>query len=129
ETLLEAGANPDIQSDEESYHAGSTALIKVASSYTSYFADNAHTLIERLVAAGADVNLQDRAGNTALMWAIAWPYNNRPNIRVIQALLAAGADLDLQNNDGCTALTYARQQSSQHEAFTPVLEMLQHFLD
>ena len=84
---------------------------------------------------GADVNLQDEDGNTALMWAVSSAYTeavkaliaanadvNLQNIygetalmwaaskgdtEIVKVLIAAGADLNLQNNSGSTALIWA----------------------
>lgn len=57
--LIEAGADPNIQSEEEGPGEGTTALMKVASSYICHFAENAQELIRLLVTAEADLNLQD----------------------------------------------------------------------
>jgi ankyrin repeat protein len=54
---------------------------------------------------GAQVNLQDKHGRTALMYA-----SKEGNIALIQRLLDCQADSTLKDNEGNTALTYAIQQ-------------------
>lgn len=50
-----------------------------------------------LVRAGANPNLRDNRGNTALIEA-AW------DVDAVRALIGAGADVNAQNNEGLTAL-------------------------
>ena len=63
--LLDAGADPNLGSDEE-FEKGTTALMYVAS---SFFASNRAEVIKFLVDRGADVNAQNEQGKTALMMA------------------------------------------------------------
>jgi hypothetical protein len=60
--------------------------------------------LKRLLAAGADTNMTDTNGITALMLAAD---NN--HIEAVKLLLAAGALVDMQNNVGGTALMCATQ--------------------
>ena len=55
--------------------------------------------VRRQVARGVNPNLTDEHGNTALMRAAFWGYEE-----IVQYLLNAGANLHLQNNSGRTAL-------------------------
>jgi hypothetical protein len=50
-------------------------------------------ILEILIHAGADLNLQDHSGNTTLMWATHW--DNLPAVRL---LLSGGADGKLKNH-------------------------------
>ena len=60
-------------------------------------------MTDSLIKAGADLNLQDKDGYTALMWAIK---NN--NIGVAKILISGGADLKLRSiGGGQSALTLA----------------------
>jgi len=52
-----------------------------------------------LIDAGADLNVQDACGNTALIVAV-----RDRNLDMANLLIDAGADLNLQNKDGKTAL-------------------------
>lgn len=67
---------------------------------------NNQLLITRLIAAGANLNLQDNDGNTALMHAID---KEKPAIAIylIEAGIGAGANLDLQDKAENTALMHA----------------------
>jgi ankyrin repeat protein len=47
--------------------------------------------VQALIGAGADLNLQDKFGVTALMWA-----SRKGHTATVQALIGAGADLNLQ---------------------------------
>ena len=122
--LLEAGANPNIQSDEDGPDEGTTALMKVASSYTCHFAENVQEIIRLLVTAGADLNIQDQSGRTALIHGLlTWGYS-KPAVEAIQILIALGTDLDIQDNAGKTALMYAQEQCQIHASFFEVVEQL-----
>ena len=69
--------------------------------------------IERLLAAGANVNAQDSYGDTALMLASAFPQGIYPEQHVIvELLLKAGARVNTRNNIGDTALMVATHKDS-----------------
>ncbi|XP_053384169.1 serine/threonine-protein phosphatase 6 regulatory ankyrin repeat subunit A-like [Mercenaria mercenaria] len=63
-------------------------------------------IVEALVKAGADVNVQEEKGNTALHLAA-----ERENSGCVEALTEADADVNLQNIEGCTALHLASGSS------------------
>ena len=121
--LLEAGADPDIQSDDDGSDEGTTALMKVASSYTCHFAENAQEMIRLLVTAGANLNLQDNAGKTALIHSVTQGYSV-PMAKATQELITLGADLNIRDNASKTALIYAQQQRQQHASFAEIVEQL-----
>lgn len=62
-------------------------------------------LIERLLALGCDINLQDKKGKTALFWAFE---NN--NIDTINQLLEYNASLLIRNKFGLNVLDFAHAQ-------------------
>ncbi|SDX46576.1 Ankyrin repeat-containing protein [Modestobacter sp. DSM 44400] len=93
--LLDRGADPDAGA---LHAAAATARPQV---------------VERLLAAGADVDRRDRnTGRTALHAAVdAPPTGNVP--AVVRLLLAAGADVNATTNDGASALDICRVASAQ----------------
>ena len=64
--------------------------------------------VKLLIENGADINLQDKDGDTALMWA-----SNRSNKDVVEILIENGADINLKNKDGDTALILASNRRNQ----------------
>jgi ankyrin repeat protein len=58
-------------------------------------------VVERLVAAGANVNATDEVGQTALHLAA-----KKGKLEVVKRLLSAGADVNLKDEAGGTALSY-----------------------
>lgn len=60
----------------------------------------------QLLDLGADVDLQDRAGNTALHFASAWGH-----LSLVQLLIERGCSLAVKNTEGSTASDYAYSHS------------------
>ncbi|CBQ68334.1 conserved hypothetical protein [Sporisorium reilianum SRZ2] len=60
----------------------------------------------QLLDLGADVDLQDRAGNTALHFASAWGH-----LSIVQLLIERGCSLAVKNVEGSTASDYAYSHS------------------
>lgn len=56
-----------------------------------------------LIASGADVNIPDNQGKTAIMWATV----SDENLDIVQDLIAHEADLNAKDNMGATVLSYA----------------------
>ena len=61
-------------------------------------------LVRLMAAKGADLNVRDRSGATALMWAA---FNDAGDPAMVEALLAMGADPLASNKAGETALDWA----------------------
>jgi ankyrin repeat protein len=59
-------------------------------------------VVDQLLAAGADANRRNAAGDTALLWAA-----QEGDLAMVDSLLAAGADLDLATDAGHTPLLRA----------------------
>jgi ankyrin repeat protein len=97
--LLEAGANPNILSDDDGLGKGMTALMLVAG---SFFASNRQAIAKLLIANGADVNQQGLRGKTAIVYAALAGSGYQD---CVETLIAAGADLDLRDDRGHTVLT------------------------
>jgi hypothetical protein len=86
--LLQAGANPNFQTNQ----IRRTALMMAVEGRP-----NEEQLVQILIDAGADLNLQDYRGNTAIMLT---PKNEYLNYFTM--LYLAGADLTIANNNGQT---------------------------
>ena len=105
ELLLAAGV--DVNAADTFQHE--TALMRAA-------AEGHAVVVDRLLAAGADPNLQARVtelkerknadhpsgGFSALMWAV-----RNGHVDIVHRLVAGGADLNLRNGDGATATMIA----------------------
>ena len=65
------------------------------------------TLRLETVDAGAQLDLQDDEGYTALMDA-----SGEGHTEIAVALISAGGQLDLQNDDGCTAMPHRVRTST-----------------
>ena len=84
----------DWQNPEDNFH---TCLINAA--YRNF-----PGMVELIVQSGANLDLKDAFGNTALTWAAI-----HSNVSVMRVLLVAGADVDARNDKGETALLKAVQ--------------------
>jgi ankyrin repeat protein len=89
--LLQSGFNINTQ-----HKTTGTTVLMIASSYYYY-----EDMVEHLISKGADVNLKDNDGKTALLWASS---NSLENAKV---LLANGAKVDESANDGMTPFIQA----------------------
>ena len=77
--------------------AKNTALHRAAS-------DHRADIVEILLRHGADVEIRDDNGETALHWATGGSLNN---VKVVELLLSHGADVNAKDNRGWTALDWA----------------------
>ncbi|WP_100643439.1 ankyrin repeat domain-containing protein [Alteromonas facilis] len=73
-----------------------------------YFNDDAVELAQTLIDAGAEVNLQDERGDSALHMA-----GYQGDLERVKFLVAQGADLNLQDNQGNTLLMDAQRRGQQ----------------
>lgn len=130
-TLLELGVNVNAKNGD-----GKTALMHIFEQFslirtvlkpekfkdieeTKYRMSDFSKLTKLLIDYGADVNIRDNNGNTALMYALCAKENigkqNNAHIslvkseysRQIKLLIQAGVDVNVQNYQGQTALMYA----------------------
>jgi ankyrin repeat protein len=59
--------------------------------------------VKELIKSGANIDIQDKEGWTALMLASRYS-NDTSSLETVKELIKSGANLNLQNNDGFTAL-------------------------
>lgn len=90
--LLAAGADPNARCERD----GATALMRNACL-------GSEAINELLLAARADLDLQDKEGKTALMCAVEFNHS-----KIALALMGAGAKLDMQSSTGRSALLEVR---------------------
>ena len=93
--LLASGSDPNF-----SGQWGHTALMEA----------NTAAKVKLLVTGGAQVNVRDEMGQTALVHAV-----DRGEVEVVEALLQAGADASIPDEKGETALMHALQDSQRAE--------------
>ena len=60
-------------------------------------------VVHYLIESGADLNIQDNTGQTAIMWATS----SDDNLDIVKDLIAHGADLNAKDKMGATVLSYA----------------------
>jgi serine/threonine-protein phosphatase 6 regulatory ankyrin repeat subunit B len=92
-----------VKQPEHGEVAGVTALMAACDDSTG-----SPDMIRELVRLGADLNLVDSLGRSALMYAVA-----RGHTAIVRALVDAGARVDTQSDDGLTALDAAREAGEQ----------------
>jgi len=91
EQLLQSGLDINTQ-----HPTSGTTVLMIASSY--YYYDD---MVEYLIGKGADVNLKDSEGKTALLWASS---NSLENAKI---LISNGAKVNEAANDGMTPFIQA----------------------
>jgi len=90
--LIDAGANVNLRSEDR----GNTALMDaVAGGFTP--------IVEDLIEAGTDVNIQSKDGQTALIIAVG-----KGDVELCKKLLEAGADPDIEDKLGFSGRKYAK---------------------
>jgi ankyrin repeat protein len=93
---LKAGVDVNMMSQPNSHRLQSTALMR-ASNYSSV------EVVQKLLDSGADANLTNEKGMTALMYSVQNPDKN------IYKLLLKTSDVNKENSKGWTALMFAMQ--------------------
>ena len=75
--------------------------------------------VQVLLAAGADMKVQDKSGMRPLMWAARWGDAGR-----VEALVKAGAKAAARDKKGRTALDWARTQGEKAGETIEILQPL-----
>ena len=75
--------------------------------------------LKELIAAGADLNKEDKDGRTPLYSAA-----NQGHVECLKEIIAAGAELNKENKDGLTALYIAANQGHGMFEGAHVLELI-----
>ena len=104
--LLEKGVDVNVQTND---HKKMTALILLADRYATTRNDAPKLPIAKvLLDGGADVDIQDAHGKTALMYfaKISWATEITDAVNWIRLLVSYGADKTLRDEKGLTALDY-----------------------
>ena len=99
ELYIEEYTEPEyaaIKNPDEIDLSGRTQLMKAAKSGNDW-------QLKRLIEAGADTNIKDKDGWTALMYAVRY----QEGLECVELLLNAGADIKVTNNFGLSALAIA----------------------
>ena len=99
--MLDRGA--DIHAVSELGSAPITALAMLQGDHDQQ--QRSVAAVEKLLAAGADIETPDSRGMTSLMWAV-----NRSNLPLAEYLISQGADVNRQDGDEanrCTVLMYS----------------------
>ena len=84
-------------------------------SYGGYTYGSYAEVVKLLLAKGADINVKNSNGETALMAA-----SSRGNADVVKLLLDKGADINVKNSKGKTALAIAKDKGK-----TEIVAMLE----
>ena len=101
--FFQAAADGRVEVVEAMLASGAaTVNMTNASKATALMRAHDEEMTDVLLRAGADVNLRNAEGYTALIWAAAF---NRKGI--VKKLIAAGADVNVRNNDGKSAIDLA----------------------
>ncbi len=114
ETIDESASDEDeyyhIENPDEKDFAGRTLLMKAAKSGNEWE-------LKLLLDSGADVNLTDNDGWTALMYAVRYS----DGLECVEALLDAGADITKKNKYGYSALVLASCYNGNPQILTNLL--------
>ena len=84
-----------------------------------------YKVLELLLAQGANPNLQDRDGNTALHLAVLpplYPYGENETIDIIELLIRGGANVNARNHKGKTPLGLIAME--EHDLYNRMAELL-----
>ena len=110
--LLEIGVNVNVNAKDQN---GCTALMSSADNDSNSCID----IIKFLLKSGADLELKDDNGSTALIYAV-----KANNIPAVDTLIDAGADINTQDNNGLTLLMTAILWSFNDDEVVSLIDFL-----
>ena len=91
-----------------------------------YLKDKNYEIVQKLVAADADVNAKDNTGKTPLFSTVNGAFLNHKRVmqqKVIKELIEAGADVNAENKSGDTFLTFVLE--NKYKGYEDVVAMLE----
>lgn len=106
----ESVSESSIENPNETDSFGRTLLMKAAQNGNNWE-------IKSLLASGADINLKDKDGWTALMYAVRY----QENITIVETLINAGAKIKIKNNFGFSPLVLASAYNGNPEIIKKLL--------
>jgi ankyrin repeat protein len=116
QVLLEAGADPNLASEE---YDGTIGYSPIMTTATDIHSNQCVCCVETLLNAGADVHQTTAEGVTVLMAALIGP-----NLPALKRFLDAGANVHLKNHEGKTVLDIALELGAQMSGFDEAIAIL-----
>ena len=115
-----------LQSEEinrQNEHGWTALMIAVR----NYLSGNNKAIVKLLLKHGADVNLRDKKGYSALLWS--YFFNNGHNFELVELLIKHGANVNFQQFNGFSILMIMAEYSCQDNNLRVIKLLLEHGAD